>query len=59
METTTTTIIELNQWEITSILINHLQKLGKLKNNIHVNNINIREENGQVKCTIIDSKVKF
>lgn len=46
--------IELTQSEITHILICHLQDKGILKNNIHISNINIREENGQIKCTIKD-----
>ena len=46
--------IELNQREIINILISHLQDKGVLKNNIHISNINIREENGQIKCTIKD-----
>ena len=46
------TIIELEQKEITNILVCHLQKIGKIKRNVHVDNINIREVNGQIKCTI-------
>ncbi len=54
MEITTEQTIELTQSEITHILICHLQNKGILKNNIHISNINIREENGQIKCTIKD-----
>ena len=44
--------IELEQSEITQILVCHLQEIGKLKDNVHVSNIHIREEDGQIKCTI-------
>lgn len=54
MEIKTQQTIELSQSDITHILICHLQDKGILKNNIPTSNINIREENGQVKCTIYD-----
>jgi len=47
-----TITIELEQSEITNILVCYLQSIGKIKNNVHTSNINIREENGQIKCTI-------
>lgn len=52
MKETTTTIIELDQSDIQRILVYHLQEIGKLKNNVHVDNINFSQERGQIKCTI-------
>ena len=52
MKETVSKTIELDQREITNILVCRLQEMGKLKNNVHVNNIHIRVEDGQVKCTI-------
>lgn len=46
--------IELDQFDIVNILVYHLQDIGKLKNNILTDDIHIRLENGQIKCTIID-----
>lgn len=48
----TITIIELEQSEITQILVCHLQEIGKLENNVRTSDIYIREEGGQIKCTI-------
>ncbi len=49
---TTKTTIELDQREITNILVCHFQDKGVLKDNVHTSNIHIREEGGQIKCTI-------
>lgn len=57
MEIKTEQIIELGQSEIINILICYLQDKDILKNNIHTSNINIREENGEVKCTIKDRQL--
>ena len=54
MEIKTEQTIELTQSEIIHILICHLQDKDILKNNTHISNINFREENGQIKCTIKD-----
>jgi hypothetical protein len=51
---TTKTTIELDQREITNILVCHFQDKGVLKDNIHSSNIYIREESGQIKCTIFE-----
>lgn len=44
--------ITLEQNEITNILVCHLQSIGKIKKNVHINNIDIRDVNGKIKCTI-------
>jgi len=52
-------IVELGQREIIDILVCHLQDKNILENNILVSNINIREENGEVKCTIKDINLYY
>ena len=49
---TTKATIELTQREITNILVCYFQEQGILKDNIPTSNIHIREEDGEVKCTI-------
>ncbi len=46
--------IELTEKDIRGFLICYLQDKNILKNNIHVSNIHLRQENGEIKCTIID-----
>lgn len=52
-------IVELGQREIIDILVCYLQDKNILENNILVSNINIREENGEVKCTIKDINLYY
>ena len=52
MEINETKIINLSQGEITQILICELQERGIIKKNVSTSDIYIREEDGEVKCTI-------
>lgn len=45
-------IITLNQNEINRAVVWYLQDLDKIDGNIHVDNIYIREEGGEIKCTV-------
>lgn len=54
MEIKTSQVIELTQSDIIHIIVSELQKRDILKNNVPTKNIYIREENGEIKCTIND-----
>jgi mannitol/fructose-specific phosphotransferase system IIA component (Ntr-type) len=49
---TETVFIEFSQKEITNILVCYLQDKGKISENVFTEDINIRLENGEIKCTI-------
>ena len=49
---TETVYIEFSQKEIMNILVCYLQDKGKICENVPNSDINIRLENGEIKCTI-------